>query len=348
MSANRADLLRRRILSRLRFRPRRRSSSRRRRTGPGRCNASLNTTPFRPGGSSGFQRRTGATAGIPEIDRRLEHHHGSRSSTSSRSPGNSRRCKCSTHYHWNRSPRSHSRTRQRRVPRPPRPPRTRPPSRAPLIPRGTGSTPDIHRCSPRDRRSRQTSTSSRRLRAYRTCTNSTRDRTRRRPQRRPQSHSPRILRQRVPRTRRPHDIPLPSRARTCPRGKPPRRAARRLPAPRAPAPRPGRFLWPSCALPCLLPCRAAARGSRAPVRPRNLLSRSAAVKSGRRRADPRRAAQYRSGKARTSPTHPSGGISRGAREGRRARHGNNYHEPLKRREEARRPRTSTWRCRPRP
>ena len=277
MSANRADLLRRRILSRLRFHPRRRSSSRRRRTGPGRCNASLNTTPFRPGGSSGFQRRTGATAGIPEIDRRLEHHRGSRSSTSSRSPGNSRRCKCSTHYHWNRSPRSHSRTRQRRVPRPPRPPRTRPPSRAPLIPRGTGSTPDIHRCSPRDRRSRQTSTSSRRLRAYRTCTNSTRDRTRRRPQRRPQSHSPRTLRQRVPRTRRPHDTPLPSRARTCPRGKPPRRAARRLPAPRAPAPRqPGRFLWPSCALPCLLPCRAAARGSRAPVPDWNWLSVRAA------------------------------------------------------------------------
>ena len=260
LSANRADPLRRRILSRLRFHPRRRSSSRRRRTGPGRCNASLNTTPFRPGGSSGFQRRTGATAGIPEIDRRLEHHRGSRSSTSSRSPGNPRRCTYSTHY-WTRSPRSHGRTRQRRVPRPPRPPRTRPSSRAPLIPRGTGSTPDIHRCSPRDRRSRQTSTSSRRLRAYRTCTNSTRDRTRRRPQRRPQSHSPRILRQRVPRTRRPHDIPLPSRARTCPRGKPPRRAARRLPAPRAPAPRqPGRFLWPSCALPCLRCCRS--RGAR--------------------------------------------------------------------------------------
>ena len=218
MSANKADLLRRRILSRLRFHPRRRSSSRRRRTGPGRCNASLNTTPFRPGGSSGFQRRNGATAGIFEIYRRLEHHHGNRSSTSSRNPGNPRRCTYSTHY-WTRSPRSHGRTRRRRVPRPPRPPRTRPPSRAPLIPRGTGSTPDIHRCSPRDRRSRQTSTSSRRLRAYQTCTNSTRDRTRRRPQRRPQSHSPRTLRQRVPRTRRPHDTPLPSRARTCPRGK---------------------------------------------------------------------------------------------------------------------------------
>ena len=42
------------------------------------------------------------------------------------------------------------------------------------------------------------------------------------------------------------------------------------------------------------------------------------LKFGRRRD--RRAAQDRSGKARTSPTHPSGGISRGARDGRRARH----------------------------
>ena len=42
------------------------------------------------------------------------------------------------------------------------------------------------------------------------------------------------------------------------------------------------------------------------------------------------AAQDRSGRARTSPTHPSGGITRGARDGRRARHGSNHHEPLKR------------------
>ena len=115
LSANRADLLRRRILSRLRFHPRRRSSSRwcrGRRTGPGRCNASLHTTPFRPGGSSGLHRRNEATACIPEIDRRLEHHHGSRSSTSSRSPGNPRRCTYSTHY-WTRSPRSHGRARPR-------------------------------------------------------------------------------------------------------------------------------------------------------------------------------------------------------------------------------------------
>ena len=301
MSANRADLLRRRILSRLRFHPRRRSSSRRRRTGPGRCNASLNTTPFRPGGSSGFQRRTGATAGIPEIDRRLEHHHGSRSSTSSRSPGNPRRCTYSTHY-WTRSPRSHGRPRRRRVPRPPRPPRTRPPSRAPLIPRGTGSTPDRHRRSPRDRRSRQTSTSSRRLRAYRTCTNSTRDRTRRRPQRRQQSHSPRTLRQRVPRTRRPHDTPLPSRARTCPRGKPPRRTARRLPAPRAPAPgQPGGLLWPSCALPRLRCCRS--RVARPGPRLELALGPGRYSNSGRRRADPapRKTAPARPGGVRRPP-----------------------------------------------
>ena len=170
MSANKADLLRRRILSRLRFHPRRRSSSRRRRTGPGRCNASLNTTPFRPGGSSGFQRRTGATAGIPENDRRLEHHHASRASTSSRSPGNPRRY--STHYQCYSSPRSQSRTRQRRVPRPPRPPRTRPPSRAPLIPRGTGSTPEIDRRLEHHHGSRS-STSSRSPGNPRRCTYST-------------------------------------------------------------------------------------------------------------------------------------------------------------------------------
>ena len=67
----------------------------------------------------------------------------------------------------------------------------------------------------------------------------------------------------------------------------------------------------------VLPCcrQTAARCARAASREQ----RRRWLKFGRRRD--RRAAQDRSGKARTSPTHPSGGISRGARDGRRQSHG---------------------------
>ena len=65
---------------------------------------------------------------------------------------------------------------------------------------------------------------------------------------------------------------------------------------------------------------AAARGSRAPVPDRNWPLGPAAgseIPADRRRARPLRG-------ARTSPRHPAAGISRGARDGRRARDGTNH------------------------
>ena len=117
-----------------------------------------------------------------------------------------------------------------------------------------------------------------------------------------------------PSTARPRPLRSSYRHATPPR--PPRRAPsrrcpaaaarRRLPAPRRRRSPPGRFLWPSRALPCL------SRGSRAPVPDWNWLSVWAAGSNSGRRRD-RRAAQGRSGEARTSPTHPSVDIARPGR-----------------------------------
>ena len=154
-----------------------------------------------------------------------------------------------------------------------------------------------------------------------------------------------------PSTARPRPLRSSYRHATPPR--PPRRAPsrrcpaaaarRRLPAPRRRRSPPGRFLWPSCALPCL------SRRSRAPVPDWNWLSVRAAgseIPADRRRARPLR------GGPEESHAPLGRGISRGARDGRRARNGTNHHDTTSHLNErgslARTPRTSTWRCRPRP
>ena len=114
-----------------------------------------------------------------------------------------------------------------------------------------------------------------------------------------------------------------------------RRARLRSRAPRAPAPRtrqprprtgsrlPRAPARRRAGQPSLLPsgvlssCQVLPLACRAPRSQTGIGSRSGPLALKFRQIG---AAQDRSGKARTSPTHPSGGISRGARDGRRARH----------------------------